>query len=720
MPETSVAFGGIAMRNVKHTNTIQRAPVPARDEQRRSPLIVAATALIGITTLLFAGTCESTDSMPDRAPAPQSPLTHESHPFILLTTNQVASVRERKKRPPAKAWFDQLQARCSDGGNTQTPNDASSRLSLARDAALCYILTGDTTKAERAAKLLAALPLLDDAVNTNSGFHTFVGHVPRYCEAYDLLKTSSAAENLTWRIEPDDEAAIRNHIASMARWLHDNRPFWYDFARNNWAIRQYAALAIATMTIADGTPSASPDELRHWFDYARDETLRSLDTQVCAEGAFAEGCGYMNYAAENYLPMFFAMRNLLGDDWFALPRFRTNFEWLTKIRMPAGRLPNFDDAPLGNFPTHYLTSAYPDAGLFEWDWQRAGAPATDLCRTICWHDDSVTPKPPDVGPCIVLPKAGNAVLRSSSDADAVYLLLLGEHGQPRTAGFGHEHPDNTSFMIEAFGEQLAIDSGYIDFANHTLVNKPDSHNLILIDGAGPALLQVGNQPLIVDQDAYLENAIPDGPVPQCSVRTSYAGINIRRTIFMPGHDHFVIVDSIRPAEPAPPGAMHKFSWLLHGNAGVSEPDHGTGGSFEMLENSARWTRPSGITLQAWLTSTAGPPKIQERFDTDGETYRNQLTGHGPTSILRHRTIEGVIEGDAVTFLSILAPARDAEALPSVQDHSTDGNLSFTIQFPGNGRTETVTVEPDPSQPPAVTIKATAPGGSTRYDVHRNG
>lgn len=684
---------------------VRNTPAPSR---RRA----AATAAVLLLVLQSAGTCDWAARLEEfaaRATA-RPTLAGESHPFILLSTEQIAPLRARVTREPAKSWLGQLKRRIDDSDPTAL--DPGARLRLARDSALHYALTDNAADADRAAKLLANTPLLDDAVNTNDGLHTFVGRVPQYCEAYDLLKTTLPADTLTWQINPDDDAAIRKHIANMARWLRENRPFWYDVTRNNWAIRQYAALTLATMTIADGTSDASADEVRNWFEYARDEALRSLDAQVCPEGAFAEGCGYMNYAAENYLPMFFALRNLLNEDLFATPRYRDNFEWLTKLRMPSGHLPNFDDAPLGQFPTHYLTSAYTDAGLIEWDWQRAGSPTMDLCRALCWHDDRVAPAPPAIDPCMILPEAGNAILRSSWDADATYMLLLAEHGQSRTSGYGHEHPDNTSFLIEAFGEVLALDSGYIDFANHALVNKPESHNLILIDETGPPFLQVGNQPLIVDQDAFIANATIDGDVPRCTVRTNYANMEILRTILMPGRDHFVIVDNLRPISTATP---RKFSWLLHGNAGVAEADRGTGGSFELGNNFARWTRPSGVALQLWLTSSAGPPAIRERFDTDGEHYRHQLTGHGPTSILRHRTAQGVINADDVVFLAVLVPARSSADLPRVHETSHDATLAFELEYPGKTRVETITISRNGPGRPRISISATNADGAVIYE-----
>jgi len=684
---------------------------------RRQPgvrSIAPGCIALALPVVLVASNCDvSHQTVPTAADAtPLQRLDREAHPFILLTAETIPAIRERSQREPAKTWTDQLRRRCDSAASITTDASIDERLQFARDSAMCYVLTGETALAERSAQALADLTLIQDDLNTNDGHHAFVSRVPLYCEAYDLLRSPSQTAKLTWRIDEARDAAIRTNIADMARWLRENRPFWYGFTRNNWAIRQYAALAIATMTIADGAGDARPEDVRAWFEYARSETRAALDTQVCDEGAFAEGCGYMNYAAENYLPMFFAMRNLLHDDWFAIPRYRTNFDWLTKIRTPAGHLPNVDDSPFAQFPTHYLTSVYDDAGRFEWDWRRAGSPVFDLCRAICWRDDTIPPTPSKEAASIALARAGVAVFRSSWDDGAIYLLLVGEHDQPRRAGFGHEHPDNTSFMIEAFGEPLAIDGGYIDFSNHTLVNRPENHNLVLIDGAGPPLVQVGNQPLLVDNDAFIEGANMDGDIPHCTVRTNYANTDVRRTILMPGLDHFVIVDSLRPGD----AREHDFTWALHGNAGANTFENGAGGAFELSDAGARWTRPSGVTLQLWLASSAGRPAISERFDSDGQPYRNQLTGHGPDSIRRHATAQGVVRATDTVFVALLVPTRNSADLPVIEEISGDGAVGVRVSFPSNGRVETIRVTPGADNRARIVIRATMDNGATLYEL----
>ena len=69
------------------------------------------------------------------------------------------------------------------------------------------------------------------------------------------------------------------------------------------------------------------------------------------------------------------------------------------------------------------------------------------------------------------PEAGLALFREDLGPDARYFLLLGEHGPARQHGFDHEHPDATSLLLYAFGEPLPLDSGYINWDHHNLVNR---------------------------------------------------------------------------------------------------------------------------------------------------------------------------------------------------------------------------------------------------------
>ena len=73
-------------------------------------------------------------------------------------------------------------------------------------------------------------------------------------------------------------------------------------------------------------------------------------------------------------------------------------------------------------------------------------------------------------------------------------VVLGEHdtasefGRDRSgvgrAPQSHEHADGGSFMLNAFGQRLALDPGYLTFTTQSLVNKPEDHNMVLVDGQG--------------------------------------------------------------------------------------------------------------------------------------------------------------------------------------------------------------------------------------------
>lgn len=75
--------------------------------------------------------------------------------------------------------------------------------------------------------------------------------------------------------------------------------------------------------------------------------------------------------------------------------------------------------------------------------------------------------------------AGYVFLREGFEyGDFLFALL----GQPRVTG--HNQRDRTAFIIEAFGEHLAMDPGMISYANpiHTSLANTRLHNAISIDG----------------------------------------------------------------------------------------------------------------------------------------------------------------------------------------------------------------------------------------------
>lgn len=229
---------------------------------------------------------------------------------------------------------------------------------------------------------------------------------------------------------------------------------------------------------------------------------------------------------------------------------------------------------------------------------------------IALYDDQVAAHKPAWGPkvFIFMPEAGDAVFPSDWSAGVTYLLLRSEHGVPRSRGQGHEHPDETSFVLYAGGEMLALDAGYIDFNLHDKVNQGRNHKVVRVDGQGPPLLTLLGQPVDGGKDAYIENPLASEWMDYAEVRAAHQGVSARRRVMFPGKQYFLVADHLEDDQ------THTYEWHLHGSSGG--------------DTSARATWPAGSAQgpNCWPTCPNGAGQTFSEVDTlHSFAYLQELT-----------------------------------------------------------------------------------------------
>ena len=488
---------------------------------------------------------------------------------------------------------------------------------------------------------------------------------------------------------------------------------------NNHRAKSAAALGLAAVVLNGEAFSASHHDGRHdparWLDFGLryvDMTVRDIPTDP--DGGYQEGGSYLAYAGIETVDFLWAWHNYTGGasyvlrfdrpvapyyslharrdlvlpDLFSAPWLERQFLWSVKLMLPDGTLPPFDDSTPGArlFYGFLVRRKVARAPLFRWAWQRTGhyssGSVDQAPLLLSTFDDSVaaaSPADSGLGLSFAMPHAGQVVFRSSWAADGVYALLLAEHG--KAAGWtrtrwgdfidgaaGHEHPDAGSFLLHAHGEALALDSGYLGWPNHSDVNRPQNHNMLLVDGKGPQTYrfvvpdsrysegqivlvdprQEGGWAPAHDGMAYLTAADVRNPGAQLAeVRTRYF-VNVphtelrRRAVFLAGR-FLLLQDQLRTIRP---GAPHDYSFVLHGNGGGS-----SGGSFAPLARGGLWTRPKA-RLRAEIRSDHAL-RLATREDVhDARSWQRRT----------HTVLEATATapaGRTVEFLTLLAPERGA-------------------------------------------------------------
>ena len=578
-----------------------------------------------------------------------SNLPAESHPCILYEAEMIDTIRNRLEREPYSRWWAQTENMLSwiININFSTATELQ-KARYSKMLAFGYVMTDNLPYAEKA---LEGLSLIDPDGNWggSSTYHAHADPLTFYCETYDMLKGAGYPFG-------GNESYIRGAIAEKAQEFMDN--FWIILLyQNNWRIRYFAGLGNAAFTLADHGDAES------WHDYAEDRVREVFsDLQYAGEGAWAEGPYYQMYSARIYMPYLITFNRLITtDDMLNEAPVQAVHNWNWKIRMPDSRRPNFEDSHLHYFFTDYFAPVSDvNAEIFQWDFQNVTHPDSMdaenywIPDAICYYDDTLPTEIPDIEPTIYLPGAGNMIFRSGWDTEDIYLFLIGEHGDARIKGYGHDHADATSFFLAAYGEYLALDAGYINWVDREAVNKARNHSMILVDGQGPPQ---PSSSAAGDVDAWLMDFYDLGQLQFCTDSAYYQNTYFNRDVLFADKELFVIRDRLDG------NSAHTYNWRLHGNGGET-----SGGTFELEGGQAVWGRENA-TLYAVVDANM-PLTFSSTADTHSFAYNQILT---------HSTLNAECSAVDMVFLSVLHPVPAGAAEPVIEQLNVYNGSAFKLE-----------------------------------------
>ncbi len=597
-------------------------------------------------------------------------LSAEVHPGLLFSAADIPLLKARIQREPYATWWQIVLQRARN--TPATFADERAEVRYAKSLAFAWLMTDNAAFAERALEVMQGVAFPPRGGDLGEP-HNEGEVVAQYAVAYDILHPYAAAN------DPEALQEMRSILGEEADrlWkgivigevgfglfpveirLHETPHL------DNWHIRAYGGLGLAAMALSEyDSGEGTPQE---WADRALELVTGSLDFQIEErDGGYAEGPFYSRYAADVYLPYLFALKNRTGLDLFANPKIAKMHEWSLNLRLPNGRRPNIDDGHLDDFYGHYLAAVQANGGVYRWDWENneRGLYVRQFSEldAIALYDDSVPAQVPTHGPSVFMPGAGDAVFRSDWSAAATYMLLRGENGIAREHGLAHEHPDGTSFVLYAGGEMLALDAGYINFANRDKVNKGRDHNVVLVDGHGPPRRILPVLGTSGDRnDAFIEAFFTSAVGDYAEVRTAYRGVALRRRVFFADHSYFLVADEIDD-----PGRRHAYEWRLHGNGGGT-----SGGAYARVGNLARWTRDQAELL-AFLPDQPGRVALESEalhsFD-----YRQEQT---------HAVLRVQQEGVNGRYLAVLYPRVFGKAEPALATVPARGAEAALVALAG--------------------------------------
>ena len=427
----------------------------------------------------------------------------------------------------------------------------------------------------------------------------------------------------------DERDTVRASLMARTRQVADHvikHANIHLFPYDSHAVRSvYAVLIPACITMWDEEPEA-----REWLDYSI-EFLSTVYTPWGDEqGGWAEGPHYWMTGMAYLIEAANLMKNYMGIDLYQRPFFQNTGDFPLYTKAPDTRRGTFgDDSTMGDLvclKVGYNLRQF--AGVtgnkaYQWyfDEVKRNDPGTEMMfynygwwdfnfdELMYQHDyPMIEGEAPAADDQLRWFKGvGWAAIQHKMDDPNEHI-----HFVMKSSKFGsisHSHGDQNAFCMSAYGEDLAIQSGYyVAFSSDMHLNwrrQTRSKNAILINGKGQ----------YADRDKAL-TARATGNIEIAEQREDHIYIkgdatpayqhfnpeltNYTREVYFVQDNYFIIVDSIDANEPV------DIDWMLHAN-----------GEMNLGESSFRYSGEKAGFYGQVLWSEGGKPKLTQQEDFEG-------------------------------------------------------------------------------------------------------
>ncbi|MBO9604552.1 MAG: DUF4962 domain-containing protein [Paenibacillaceae bacterium] len=422
------------------------------------------------------------------------------------------------------------------------------------DAALIYLLTGSPTIGQNARERLLSIASWDPNGATSwdnqDQVHRYIAYnaAIAYDWLYDLLSPADKQQ-----VQYMVKARTVRIMNAFAAYPIEKSP--YD--SHGWTVFGYVGI-IATAMMGDIPEAAG------WFDKVVPAYINMLAPWGGEDGGWSQGTGYWqwsSFASKEFTDV------LLAATGFNLyDKAYSRNEWLFPLySFPQGTPKGVfgDDNQYAPGPPsvsvyNRLAQMYGDPRM-KWAAEAIGtAPRTDLPNYF-YGDQTLASRPPmDLPNAKWFQDIGLVAMHSSLyDPDRVSLYM-------RSSGYGsysHAHADQNSFIVNAFGESLAVESGFAESYNsdhhYNFTRQTLAANAITYDG------KQGQPVDNIDADGQITGFVthPDFDATSGDAAAAYPGVltQANRSVIYVRPDMFVVVDRLQSADPA----GHEFEWRLH-------------------------------------------------------------------------------------------------------------------------------------------------------------
>ena len=434
----------------------------------------------------------------------------------------------------------------------------------------------------------------------NGGSHMRRGDIG----AHHLLRGLNACYDACCdHMAPGERELLKNVIVTRANQFYDRLNPFRGHEANNHAWLQALGVAESGIVLLGDHEQAGD-----WVEYVRQLYLGRFLCCLGYQGDNNEGLSYWGYGLLFIIDYADMMKAVCDINLYEHPWLSQTARFLMYGNPPNGWWVSFGD------------SGMPNHGA------RKGPAQTKRVRDLAlrtrdpyalWYSgeretvDGITPRPPVDLPQSIHYRHIGWVIFNTSIVDGRDGVTVAMHSGTYYAG--HQHPDQNSFVINAYGDKLAIDGGYYDwygsphFKAYSMTTL--AHNTLLVDGEGQAACKHGADGRVT---AYFDSPGYGYTVGDASDPEIYGGKLKqfgRRLLFI--KPSFVVVHDLVASATGPA----KVDWMLHALSPI-ETDK-TKKSFRFKhENAAlcgRFLAPVDVGLNV---SKGFPVEPVNRYSTD--------------------------------------------------------------------------------------------------------
>ena len=540
--------------------------------------------------------------------------------------------------------------------------------------AFVAMLDGDRACRDYAAARMRHLAGLDLERTSYLNTHQFHGVVPSVAQALDYL----------WDDLGSDREPIVAGLAARAREFHRHSVLnTFDNPLDSHSIVYGPPeMTMAALALYHHVPDAAG-----WLADVERFLAQAFPGYGGADGGWGQGFGYVySHYFQRIAHLF---RVATGADHFDRPWGRNNGRHFLYFRPPWSTCTSFGDASYSTHPAlnrqimGMYGRVYGDP-VYRWyaeqveDGDAPGRdPLAELSARLTW------PEPPAATPPHGLPRSihfadtGWVALHSDLTSREANVMLCFKSS--RFGSFSHSHADQNSFVLEAFGRPLLIDSGFYPWygSPHDLAwtRHTRAHNAVLVDDRGQAVWRQDASGRIIafaigpDYDYCAGDATAayglesfehtHRPLPLLERSAAELGVEraIRHVIFL-RPAVFVVIDDVVTREPRPVQLAFHAPVPFEVPAPSEAPAGADRGVTATVANPPALAR---LALCAEPGAAAARLARTDRFPVDPE--RSHETEYPPQW---HLSAAFDAAGRDRLLVTVIQIGRDGDALPPVR------------------------------------------------------